>query len=57
MTIKCICMNKSKLATTSTFKYVGESNRSSPDLTYSSIVFHLMTQFLFHPDIHGGSLS
>ena len=51
---------KSKLATTSTFKQVGESNRKSPDQTYSSIFiffFHLMTQCLFHPDIHGGSLS
>ena len=49
---------KSKLATTSIFDQVGESNRKSPDLTHSSIVFfHLMTQFLFHPDIHGGTLS
>ena len=49
---------KSKLATTSTFKQVGESNRKFPDQTYSSIFFfHLMTQCLFHPDIHGGSLS
>ena len=39
-------------------KKVSESNRVSPDLTYSlqkTLFFHLMAQFLFHPDIHGGS--
>ena len=39
-------------------KKVSESNRESPDLTYSlqkTLFFHLMAQFLFHPDIHGGT--
>ena len=49
---------KSKLAIIPIFKKVSESNSVSPDLTYSSqLFFHLMAQFLFHPGIHGGSLS
>ena len=32
---------KNKLSTTSIFKYVGESNRNSPDQTYSNIVFFI----------------
>ena len=41
------------------FQVGGESNRNSPDLKDSSIVFffHLMTQFLFHSDMNGRSLS
>ena len=41
MTIIHIWMKKSKLATTFIFKLVGESNRKSPDLIYSSIVFFI----------------
>ena len=38
---------------------MSELNRVSLDLTYSlqqALFFHFMAQFLFHPDIHGGSL-
>ena len=41
MTIIRICIKKSKLATTSILKQVDESNRNSPDLTCSSIVFFI----------------